>query len=597
MTFIKGSKRYFAAAMLFATLVAILDFLNPKIIAFTVDFVLGGDEGKLPGAAFKLLYGMGFDVDALVSLLSSRLWLIAVLVLFVAVTRLICRYFFQVLNARGEEGVVRRMRDMLYDHIIRLPVSWHSANKTGDIIQRCTSDVETVRMFLAEQLTQLMRIVIMIALAIFFMVRIHPVLALVAVALVPVIVGYSLVFYGKVGESFLHVDNMEGRLSAMVQENLTGIRVVRAFGREQYERKRFFDFNERYMGTWMYMMKLLSIFWSIGDFISGLQVLLIVAIGAVFCVNGTLSAGEYIEFISYNAMLTWPVRTLGRVISDMSKAGISIDRILYIMNSVIEEDAPDSVTPPMDADIEFKNVSFSYEGDDNETLHDVSFKVRSGETVGILGGTGSGKSTVAALLDRLFDLSDGNGRITIGGVDIRKIKRRYLRENIGVVLQEPYLFSGTLAENIAITLKSYRMKDIRRAAKAAALDETVSRFAKGYDTYVGERGVTLSGGQKQRTAIAQMLIRRPPIMVFDDSLSAVDAKTDVKIRSRLAEEAKDATTLIIAHRISTLMHSDRIIVLDGGRVAESGTHEELLALDGIYAKTYRLQQMTGQESA
>ena len=591
--FLSGSKRYFAVSMLFALFVAFLDFVNPKIMAFTVDVILGGDQDKIPGFFYALFSDT--DLNEKMDFIRDRLYLVAAAVIVGALLRLVCRYFFQLLNAVGEEGVVRRMRDMLYGHIIMLPSEWHSANKTGDIIQRCTSDVDTVRIFLSEQLVQLVRVIMLIILAMYFMIRINLPLALFAVVFVPIIIIYSVMFYGKVGESFYHVDVMEGRLSAMVQENLTGIRVVRAFGREAYEKKRFVDYNETYMGTWKRLMKLLAIFWSIGDFVSGLQVLLIVSVGAVFCVRGSLSAGEYIEFITYNALLVWPIRMLGRVISDMSKAGISIDRILYIMNSGIEEDPADACEVPMDQDIEFKNVSFSYGDDQEETLKDICFTIHAGETVGILGGTGSGKSTLVALLDRLFDLKDEEGLITIGGVDIRKIRLKYLRQNVGMVLQEPYLFSGTLAENIAITEDHISMKDIRRAARIAALDDTVSKFAKGYETYVGERGVTLSGGQKQRTAIAQMLVRRPPIMIFDDSLSAVDAKTDVAIRQKLYEEAKGTTTLIIAHRISTLMQADRIIVLDKGRIAECGTHDELMKAGGIYAKTYRLQQTGGVE--
>ncbi|MBO6215575.1 MAG: ABC transporter ATP-binding protein, partial [Lachnospiraceae bacterium] len=309
--FLKGQKRYFAATFFFAAMVSLFDLLNPRIISFTVDAVLTGMEEKVPDIIRPIVDRVGGLIY-----IREHLYLIALAVLLVALCRFVSRYFFQYSNARGEEGVVRRMREILYDHIIRLPQEWHSANTTGDIIQRCTSDVDTIRQFLADQLTNLLRVIVLIAMAIFFMVRINPTLTVVAVLLVPVIIGYSLVFYGKVGKQFYHVDTMEGRLSAMVQENLTGIRVVRAFGREAYERSRFEAYNEKYMQTWVHLMKLLSIFWSIGDLVSGLQVLLIVSVGAVLCVQGTLSAGEYIEFITYNSLLTWPVRMLGRVISD-----------------------------------------------------------------------------------------------------------------------------------------------------------------------------------------------------------------------------------------------------------------------------------------
>ena len=407
----------------------------------------------------------------------------------------------------------------------------------------------------------------------------------------------------EAGSAFEKADTEEGKLSAIAQENLTGVRVVRAFGREIYERERFEKQNTSYTGYWIHLHKILSVFWSAGDLINGLQMMVVLFLGTRLCLKDQLTVGNFIALVSYTVMLIWPIRMLGRVISEMSKAGISIERTGYIMNAVRETDAPGAKSMPVGEDIVFGHVTFSYSAKSEPVLKDVSFTVKAGSTVGILGGTGAGKSTLMYLLEHLYELQPGQGRILIGGRDVSKIRRRDLRDKIGIVLQEPYLFSRTLAENIAIAAdetaqttggvpdagSGIDMETVRQAARAACIDGAIESFTAGYDTFVGERGVTLSGGQKQRTAIAQLLIRKTPVMIFDDSLSAVDAKTDAKIRAALREESRGATVIMIAHRITTLMHADQIIVLDKGRVRESGTHDELLAKNGIYRRIYELQ--------
>ncbi len=596
LDFLRGSIKYFVISILSALCVTGLDMLSPQLIRTTVDGILGDNELKLPEFLMNRIASVGG-----VGYLRDRLWLIGGLLVIMALFSVAFRYLFMLFNARGAESLVETMRNRLFSHIQRLPFSWHMQNQTGDIIQRCTSDVDMVKNFVSEQLTSVFRIVILIILSLLFMFSMNPRLTLVALASIPIIIAYSAYFHSKIGRQFLICDENEGILSTIAQENLTGVRVVRAFGREKYEKDRFEKQNNIYTNLWIKLCGFMALFWGAGDLISGLQVMLIVILGAVFCVRGSMTAGEFIAFISYNAMLTWPVRSLGRMISEMSKAGVSIERIRYIMNSDAEQDKPEAElaeegTPEMRGDIEFHNVSFSY--GDAPILSDISFKIPQGTTFGILGGTGSGKSTLMHLLNRLYDLPKENGRITIGGVDIADMKGSWVRSHIGMVLQESFLFSRTIAENIGITRRGMSLSDIRWAASIACVDEAISEFSKGYDTVVGERGVTLSGGQKQRTAIARMLTQRTPIMVFDDSLSAVDSETDAKIRQALKRNLGDSTVILISHRVTTLMQAECILVLDKGRVAELGSHEELIKKkDGIYRRIYDMQMTLPEEVA
>ncbi len=581
--FLKGAKRFFFISILSAAVTALADMIQPQIIRAAVDCAIGGKEGDFPQFVMELVDSIGGF-----AYLGQNLWIMAVAIIIVACFQVASQFSFRVSNTMASETLVKSMRDQLFSHIERLPFSWHMKNKTGDIIQRCTSDIDTTKNFLSEQLTSVFRIVILLALSITFMLSMNPVLTLIALLPTPVIMLYSFQFHKKIHDGFLDCDENEGKLSAMAQENLTGVRVVRAFGRERAEIDKFEKQNDHYTRLWEKMAKVMSRFWSVSDILSGIQVMLVIVFGAVFCVKGSLTEGEYIAFISYNSMLVWPIRQLGRMISEMSKAGVSIDRVFYIMNSPVEQDDPEATDAPMDGDICFEHVSFAYENSP-QMLHDISFTMKAGTTLGILGGTGSGKSTMMLLLDKLYLLEEGSGRITIGGTDIRKIRTEHLRRNIGMVLQEPYLFSRSIAENIGIVSPELDMEAIRSAAAAAALDETVMSFTSGYETMVGERGVTLSGGQKQRTAIARMLSQDVPIMIFDDSLSAVDTQTDAKIRSAISKRFGKASVILISHRITTLSAADKILVLDRGRIAEEGTHEELKAAGGIYQKIYETQ--------
>lgn len=584
-SFLDGSKRWFLAAILSTVGLALTNMLTPQIVRVTVDSVLGSEPFDLPPFLADLLNRLGGA-----EVLREKLWMIGIVIVGIAVFGFAFFYGSRVFNTKAAETLVKTMRDKVFRHLLALPDDWYGKNRTGDIIQRCTSDINMVKDFLSEQLVSVFRIVVMLALSLFFMFSLHVGLTLIALAGVPVLLTTSLIFHKKVSPEFEICDENEGKLSAIVQENLTGVRVVRAFGREVYEKEKFDNQNRYYMGLWDRVNKMFCRYWSVADLIANLQIMLLVVFGTVFAIRGELSAGAYIAFLSYNGYLTWPIRQLGRVISEMSKAGVSLRRIEGILNAAPErdEDGAEHVTTDYRGDIAFDRVSFSFDGK-TPVLEDVSFTVPAGSTVGILGGTGSGKSTLVRLLDRLYPLPEGSGTISVGGIDIRRLRAAELRSNIGFVLQEPYLFSRTIGENLRLAKQTASDAELRAAAHIACLDSAVEGFPSGYDTFVGERGVTLSGGQKQRAAIARTLVQDTPILIFDDSLSAVDTETDATIRARLAGREGRATTLLISHRTATLMHTDRIVVLDRGRVAEIGTHEELLAKNGIYRRIYDIQ--------
>ena len=582
LRYLRGNWGFFAAAIVLAYLNTVCNAVIPQIISVTVDSVLDGKEPDLPALLLRLLPLEGLRADPL-----RALWIAAGGVALAAAVRGVCIYGMRINLAKGSEGFVKKIRDDLYSHILRLGFDWHTAHSTGDIIQRCTSDVEVIRTFVCNQLMEVLRTVFLIALYTGIMVVMNWRLALVPLAFIPITGLASGVFYGKISTRFQVADEAEGELTTCAQENLTGVRVVRAFGRERFEIDRFAQKNNRFSDLWVELGKVLSVYWGSGVVLVCLQIMAVIVAGSVAAVNGSITLGEFQVFVLYNSAMAWPVRSLGRVLSEMSKAGVSMDRVGYILKSAEEGDRPSAQSVKLGGDIVFDHVTFGYEG--QEVLKDVSFTIPWGSTFAILGGTGSGKSTLVHLLDRLYDLKDGQGRVTIGGVDIRDIKREELRRQIGMVLQEPFLFSQTIRENIAATRPDATEEELRACAQVACVDEAIADLANGYETVVGERGVTLSGGQKQRVAIARMLLQNAPVMVFDDSLSAVDAETDAKIRAALKERMADATVILISHRVTTLMQADRILVLDGGRVSDVGAHGDLISRPGIYKDIYDIQ--------
>ncbi len=582
---LKGCLALFILSTVLSALAALLDLINPKIVSYVIDYVLHAEPVPQTGFAASLIALAGGTAH-----IRQHLYLPAISVIAVALAGALARYTQGAVNAAGAEKLTQRMRNTLFSHADRLPMSWYNTNAAGDLLQRCTSDVETVKHFVSNQLTSFARIILLIVLSTVFMANINIRLMLIAAAFIPVIVGYSMYFHGRIGQIFMKAEVEESVVSSIVQENLTGIRVVRAFGREAYECDRFIRRNAKYTDLWVRLMRLMSVFWSLGDLFSGLQVMTVVVLGAVFCVRGELTAGNYIAFVSYNAMLSWPIRELGRTIADLSRAGVSIDRIREILNADAEQiDAERCVFPSQQEPlIAFDHVSYSYHAG-SDVLKDISFHVKAGEKIGIIGGTGAGKSTLTDLLLRTCDPNRIRGTITFMGKNAADYPLADYRRQFARVLQEPFLFSGTIAQNIAIADETLSDAAIRKAAEDAALLSTVEKFPDGLDTYVGERGVTLSGGQKQRCAIAASLAKQSRVLIFDDAFSALDAETDAAVRKTLFEAYRDKTMILIAHRITAIAHCDRIYVLDKGEIADVGTHAELISRKGIYRDIYELQ--------
>ncbi len=578
LRYFHGSRRYFICAAAASLLTTALNAVTPQIFRFSIDQVLGGNE-----------YGF----------LRERLWIPGLAVVGVAALSGISMFVSRMCTSRAGENFAKNMRDSLFAHVQRLPMSWHDKNQTGDIIQRCTSDVEVIRNFVVTQLLEVFRTVFLIGISFAMMFGMNRKMSLVVLLFVPVVAGYSALFYRLIARRFTKADEAEGELSTVVQENATGVRVVRAFGREHFEMERFREKNEAFARMWIRLGTLSGLYWGVGDLITGLQVVAVAVLGAAEAVHGNMSVGEFVAFASYNTVLVWPVRGLGRILSDMSKAGVSFERVDYMIQGEEERYQQSCVAGekglPQCMDITFSHVSFAYEKG-KKVLDDISFSVSQGQTFGILGGTGSGKSTIVQLLTRLYELDaeENSGCIAIGGIDIRELPLEWLRQNVGMVLQEPFLYSRTIRENIAASAPEATMEEIRQAARIACIDEAIMNFPDGYDTMVGERGLILSGGQRQRVAIARMLLQKAPVMVFDDSLSAVDSETDSMIRRALKERIKDTAVILISHRITTLMGADRIMVLREGQMEEMGTHAQLVQSHGIYQQIYEIQ-MSGDD--
>lgn len=527
--------------------------------------------------------------------LRANLWIAAVAIILLTGGTGFFSFLAGRWSATGAERAARRVRDRLYGHIQAVSMAWHGSASTGDLMQRCTSDVDTVRKFYAIQLMEIARAGAMVLLAIPLMIQLHAGLTVVAVVFFPAAIAYTWRFFLKVQRLFLASDEAEGELSTVLQEHLNGLRVVRSLAQEPEEMARFNRVNDHYKHVTMHLLRELARYWGVSTAIVTTQTGLVVAVGVAAGVGvvgvplARVTVGTLVAFLMLEQMLLWPIRQMGMVMADLGKARVAQERIEEILRVPREDDdpllaGPGGTRPAITGRIEFREVSFAYAG--APVLRNVSFCVPAGSTVGILGATGSGKTTMMMLLARLFDPQEG--QILVDGHDITTIDRRWMRRHLGYVLQEPFLFARTIRENISLARGSVKEAEIIAAARAAAVHDVITEFRGGYDTEVGERGVTLSGGQKQRVAIARALLMESPILVFDDSLSAVDTRTDADIREALL--ARDATTFLVSHRTTSLIRVDHLLVVHDGTILEQGSPAELLERDGPFARTWELQR-------
>jgi ATP-binding cassette subfamily B protein len=515
--------------------------------------------------------------------------LIAAAYVGLALTRGVFAFASGALAGEVSEGIALRLKDYLFDHIQHLAFRYHDKMPTGELIQRVTSDIDAVRRFFAEQAVGLGRILMLFAINFTALILLEWKLALLSVIVVPVIGVMSIFFFKRVEKAYDDYQNQDGVLSATLQENLSGVRVVKAFARQDHETVRFEKENHKKFGLGAKFMMLHAVYWPVTDVMTGLQMAFGFTAGAVFVINGDITLGT---FITYMAMLGWiinPMRELGRLIVQISTGLVSFDRIAGILREdweVLGKDDPAPVDT-VRGNVSFKQVNFTYE-EGKPILHDISFDVKAGQTVALLGSTGSGKTTLMALLTRFYDYTEGN--ITLDGIELTDYPRYFLRANIGVVQQEPFLFSRSIRENITYGVhREVTDEEVYAAARAAAVHEVIMEFPEAYNTVVGERGVTLSGGQKQRVALARTLLKNPRILILDDATSSVDTQTESEIREALETMMEQRTTFIIAHRIQSVMIADLILVMDKGRIVQRGTHDQLMREDGIYRKTYEMQ--------
>lgn len=578
----RGQRLRYGYAILAMAATNLFMFGAPLVGKFAIDVAIEGDFSHAAPPLAWLARAVG-DGDAPYL---AYLWLSALAAVLLTGLAGICLYVRGRLAALASEQIVRGLREQMYRRMHHLQARYYDSADTGDLVQRASSDMETLRVFLASDVVEIGRSIMLLACVTPLLFWMDARLAWLALCLMPLLTLSAYLFFSRVKQVFQQTDEAEAAMTASLQENLTGIRVVRAFARQAYEIDRFAARNAEFRNHNLRLIQLMGLYWSTSDLLAMAQVGIVLFAGAGYLMNGTMTVGTLFAFMTYVAMVIWPVRQLGRVLTDTGKAVVSLGRI----REILEEPEETREAAPGDARargaIDIAHLNFEYEPG-RPVLRDITLQIAAGETLAIVGPPGSGKSTLIRLLLRLYDYADGS--IRLDGRELADLNRQWLRQQIGVVLQEPFLYSRSIRGNLTVGRPDAPDESLVEACREAAVHDSVLSFATGFDAMVGERGVTLSGGQRQRLALARALLKDPPVLVLDDSLSAVDTGTEARILAALKRRKGRQTTLIIAHRLSSVMHADRIVVLDEGRVVQMGDHVTLAAQPGAYRRLCEIQ--------
>lgn len=578
---LEGQRVRYAAALLSLIVAAMLLYSVLVVPQIVFDGVLAAESGTASWPERFGLWLMGGR-----EYVSERLWIPALFVVGLTMLAAVATYFRGRWVAIAAEDVICRLRDRLHDHLNRLPCTWYDQAETGDVLQRCTSDVDTLRNFLAMQVIEIGRAIAMLLIPLPLMFMMDISMSVASLVLVPIVVISAFFFFGRVKSIFREKDEAEGRMTACVNENLHGIRVVRAFARQDFERDKFRVRNEEHRGLDYRLYAVLAWFWSSSDLICFTQKAIVLILGAYWVATDVLQIGTYYFFIAAVSLYVWPVRMLGRLLAELGKAVVAVDRIHEILETPTEVETGTNSPNRGGGEIEFAGVTFSHE-ESSPILSEVTFTAQAGQTLAIVAPSGGGKSTIINLLLRLYECDDGV--IRVDGVDINTLDRTQHRARLAIVMQDPFLYSRSIRDNIALARRDSTDDELQIASRVACIHESILEFDLGYDTMVGERGVTLSGGQRQRVAIARALLQQPDILVLDDALSAVDTRTERLILEALRDRRGSQTTIVIAHRLSTLMQADQIIVLEHGCIVQRGTHAALVKEDGMYRRLWDIQ--------